>query len=124
MPNWTVGQKVEFNSYKNSAFELKEIIPAPNMNLDWEWDRGDCPHCKKNIKVKTKYKLARVFIFESEKVAGNGAKVVRMFGETEAAEGKSPLFMRLPDKTFHIAEDMTSIVKDKSEYLKGVKNGD
>ena len=119
MPNWKVGKVVKLNSPKGE-FEVKEVIDKPAMNLDWDWDKGNCPHCGVAIKNPKSYKLEKIFILEALKM--ESGKLRRpMLGETEPVTPDGlPLLMRLPDDEFHVADDMTADVKKKSTYLKGV----
>jgi hypothetical protein len=112
-----VGDKRTFN-FAKGEFEIKEIIEKTEMPYEQQWHICTCPNCKKEIISTKNYTLDKIEICEDAK----GNRI--MLGFTKEMIGDKPLTLRLPDKEFLPAKDMTAAVTEKSAYLKGVKNGD
>lgn len=107
-----VGDKKKFNHPQKGVWELKEIVEKPAMDFDWDWDKGECPHCEKRIVITKTYKLEKLFIWEKD-----GETFTTSQTEPVTNDGKG-LHLRLPDKNFFADKDMTDVVKEKSKYLK------
>lgn len=100
-----------FNFAKGKDYELKEVIDDADLPLQWEWDKGDCPHCNQRIRVVKDYTIGKLEIYESD---GD----IEMIGYTKELIDDNPLTMRLPNSKFWNTKDMTEDVKQKSKYLK------
>lgn len=113
---WIVGARHRLNNPKGE-FEIKEIIENSNLDIDWEWDKGNCPHCGKQVKKSVNYKLEKVIVLEN--ASGDRCFI----GLTEVQDNGHPVTLRLPDDEFCSPKSMKNKIKNKSNYLKGVDNG-
>ena len=110
-----LGDKLNFNFAKGKEFEVKEIIENANLPISWDWKKGICPHCNKEIVNTKEYTIDEIVITEDSE--GNLIKL----GYTKELVSDKPLTMRLPDKDFYKEKDMSSVINSKSKYLKEVK---
>ena len=104
--------KTVFNNKKGKEFEDKETIKNANLPLEWKWDKGNCPHCGKNISVTKNYTIDEVHVYE----ASDGD--ILFLGYTKEILGGRPLTLQLPDAEFYSEKDMTAAITAKSKYLK------
>lgn len=56
-----IGDKRTFN-FSDKTYIIEEIIENPDIELDWVWNSGVCPHCKKKIERLVKHKFYRIEI--------------------------------------------------------------
>ena len=107
-----LGDKVNFNFAKGKKFEVKEIVKDTNLPLNWEWSKKTCPHCDKVISNVKDYTIDVVHVLEED----NGDIIY--IGYTKELINGVPLTMRLPDNSFHKDKDMSTVIKNKSKFLK------
>jgi hypothetical protein len=55
-------------SFSEEDYEIKEIIDNPNFFLDWVWDTGVCPHCKRKIERKVRHEFYKIEILAKDKI--------------------------------------------------------
>ncbi len=108
-----VGDIRHFNHPQKGKWILKEIISSPKMDLDWDWEICECPHCKKVVTKKQTYTLEKLFIWENE-----AGKILTTCETTPVTKDGKGLTMRVPDKEFYADKDMSLKIRKKSKYLK------
>jgi hypothetical protein len=102
-----VGDIRKFNYPQRGVWECIKIKEKPNLNIDWEWDRGECPHCHKKIFNTVNYQLERIYVWKK-----GGDIFYTADTKTITKDGKG-LHLRLPDKLFCSDKDMTDEIKEK-----------
>jgi hypothetical protein len=69
-----VGEFRKF-SFSEDDYIVKEVIDDPQFTLDWIWDTGVCPHCKKRLDKTVQHDFYRIEVLVKEnKDKGNNKK--------------------------------------------------
>ena len=100
-----VGERKKFLSPKHDYFIIKEIIEDPDIQLDYEFDGGICPDCKKKCKIARHFDLKRIYLMEDDQgeIGYKG----------EMADGE---LVRMPEGNWNA--DKLDYVKDKIKKAK------
>lgn len=57
-----VGDLRNFSFFPDKHFKIHEILDNPNIEMEWTWNSGLCPHCKNKIERIVKHKFYRIEI--------------------------------------------------------------
>jgi len=99
-------------SRSKKPYLCKEVTKLNNLPFEWEWSRGNCPHCNKKISTIKQYILLNMYVFENEE------DIIALADAMD--EGGSRLFL-IPDEKFKPEISMMSIIEPLSPYLKEKK---
>lgn len=69
MENVKVGKtKRTFNFTKDKQFIIQEVLDNPEFSMNWTWNSGICPHCKKLIDKTINHKFTRIEILVDDSI--------------------------------------------------------
>ena len=84
-----IGKLRNLSNY-NEPCEILEILINPHFSMEWEWSKGECPHCKKKIAEKKMhvFKKVEVLLPQSKKNETDMQKRFYIIGYGYDTEGK------------------------------------
>ena len=85
-------------TFTNKVIEIREILQNPDIELEWTWDTGICPHRKNRITRTIIHKFYRIEILADERLKEEEITKADLFFLGDTIDNRR---MLIPIETFN-----------------------